>query len=60
MGAQKGIYHQVFNSDDLAYGGYGVSGPERLETAEVPMHGYDHSLPLTLPPLAVILVEREQ
>ncbi len=60
VGAQKGIYHQVFNSDDLAYGGYGVSGPERLETAEVPMHGYDHSLPLTLPPLAVILLEREQ
>jgi 1,4-alpha-glucan branching enzyme len=54
--AEPGYYHEVFNSDDLRYGGSDVINPEEIESYPIPKHGHMHSLPLTLPPLGVIVL----
>lgn len=49
---QPGWYREVFNTDDKAFGGGGITnGTVRSE--KIPMHGYDQSISLTLPPLSV-------
>jgi 1,4-alpha-glucan branching enzyme len=52
-----GSYEEVFNSDSSWYGGSnsGNSGP--IQSAAVPHHGREHSLTLTLPPLAAIVLK---
>jgi 1,4-alpha-glucan branching enzyme len=52
-----GKYLEVLNSDNLQYGGSNVLNEGELETYPVPMHGKDHSLILTLPPLAIITLK---
>ena len=49
----NGIYSEVFNSDMPEYGGWGNKN-EKIETEEIEMHGFDRSLSLTVPPLAMI------
>lgn len=52
-----GIYVEVFNSDDEAFGGSNVRNEGEFAAQPVPMHGMDQSLELTLPPLATIYLE---
>ncbi len=52
-----GIYTEILNSDNLKYGGSDVLNNGDLETYPIPMHGRQHSLVLTLPPLAVIVLK---
>ena len=47
-----GQWTEVLSGDDLAYGGSGISNGD-LETQPESCHGYDQSLELTIPPLAV-------
>jgi len=47
-----GTYVKVFDSDAPEFGGSG-SAPERVESAEFGMHGFEQSIALTLPPLSV-------
>ena len=54
---EMGFYEEVFNSDDLKYGGSNVSNESELETAPIPKHGKTHSLSLTLPPLSIIVLK---
>lgn len=54
---EMGFYNEVFNSDDLKYGGSNVFNDPELETAPIPKHGKTHSLSLTLPPLAIIVLQ---
>jgi len=49
------VYRLV--SDHPAYGGSGYAIPDDLHTEEVGTHGYPHSLRLTLPPLAAMVLE---
>jgi 1,4-alpha-glucan branching enzyme len=53
-----GVYTEVMNSDDAAWGGSGVtnSGPIRSNPGHV--QGRHHFITLTLPPLAVIVLRR--
>jgi len=53
----EGEYKLVFNSDDAAFGGSGKSA-KKYQTADVPMHGYDQSISLTLPPLSVLYLQQ--
>ena len=50
----KGIYEEVFNTDNKEFGGEGISNGQNISSVDVPMHGYDQSLELTIPPLSVM------
>ncbi len=54
---EEGSYQEIFNSDNTEFGGSGVLNGEALETTQVPAHGRDHSLSLTLPPLGVTVLQ---
>jgi 1,4-alpha-glucan branching enzyme len=52
----EGRYEELLNTDDPRYGGSGVAnGP--LEAEAVPASGRPYSLPLTLPPLATVILK---
>ncbi len=53
----KGTWKEVFNSDNLRYGGSGVLNQGLLTTKPVKYHGKDYSFTLTLPPLAIIVLK---
>ena len=53
----RGYYKEVFNSDDLKYGGSNVKNDGEIETFPIPMHGKQNSVPLTLPPLGLIVLK---
>lgn len=52
-----GTYVEVLNSDDTRFGGSGVVNEGEFTAEDIPMHGMDQSLSLTLPPLAAIYIE---
>ena len=54
---EEGEYQEIFNSDNNEWGGSGVSNQDTLTTSQVPSHGRDHSLSLTLPPLGVTILQ---
>jgi 1,4-alpha-glucan branching enzyme len=57
VGAPTGGYWQeVLNSDALEYGGGGHGNLGGVEAVPIPAHGCPHSLTLTLPPLAILLL----
>lgn len=49
----KGTYRECFNSDDKAFGGTGHLNTDPLISEEIPMHGQEQSIALTVPPLGV-------
>jgi 1,4-alpha-glucan branching enzyme len=51
-----GPYGEIFNSDAEIYGGSNVGNLGKVLSEPVAMHGYPYSLPLTLPPLATIIL----
>ena len=54
---EAGRYSEVLNTDDVGFGGSGVTAGEQLEAEEVPMHHLPYSLSLTLPPLATVILK---
>lgn len=57
---QMGFYRELFNTDNLYYGGSDVLNDAVLETAPIPMQGRTHSLPLRLPPLGLTIIKFSQ
>jgi 1,4-alpha-glucan branching enzyme len=55
MGLPGGSWELLANSDDAGYGGSGMAAPQRLVAAGAPMHGFDASVSVDLPPLAVLV-----
>jgi len=49
----RGTWKEVFNSDNLKYGGSGQLNLSLLHTPPVKYHGKDYSLAVTLPPLGI-------
>ena len=47
-------YEEVFNSDSERYGGTNVGNLGRVAAEELPSHGRDRSIAITLPPLAAV------
>jgi 1,4-alpha-glucan branching enzyme len=45
---------EIINTDAACYGGSGLGNLGAVEAQPVPAHGFDQSLELTLPPLAVL------
>lgn len=54
---QQGYYKEVLNSDDAKYSGSNAQNDNVIETAPIARHGRSHSLSLTLPPLATLVLE---
>lgn len=55
--SKPGYYQEIFNTDDLKYGGSDVVKREEQESYPVPKHGRIHSLPLVLPPLGIVVLK---
>jgi 1,4-alpha-glucan branching enzyme len=53
---ETGIYREVLNTDAQEYGGSGAGNLGAVASEPVPCHGLPHSLSLTLPPLAVLVL----
>jgi 1,4-alpha-glucan branching enzyme len=53
-----GTYHERINSDSMFYGGGNIGNGAGMMAEDIPWMGYPHSLKLTLPPLAGIILER--
>jgi 1,4-alpha-glucan branching enzyme len=52
-------WREVLNSDANAYGGSDMGNMGGLEAEDEPVHGHSHSLALTLPPLAILVLAPE-
>jgi 1,4-alpha-glucan branching enzyme len=58
LGVPKmGYYQEIFNSDNLYYGGADVLNIGALETAPIPYNHHTHSLSLKLPPLGLLVLK---
>ncbi len=53
----RGSWKEIFNSDELKYGGSGVLNQALMNTSPVKYHGKDYSVAFTLPPLAVSILK---
>lgn len=56
---EKGVYAEVFNSDAERFGGSDVCNTDAFVSEDIPMHGQNQSMVLTLPPLAVIYLKMQ-
>jgi 1,4-alpha-glucan branching enzyme len=53
----KGTWKEIFNSDNVKYGGSGVLNQGLLVTKPVKYHGKDYSFTITLPPLGISVLK---
>ncbi|HEV2146510.1 MAG TPA: 1,4-alpha-glucan branching protein GlgB [Longimicrobiaceae bacterium] len=56
---RAGRYTELLNSDAEAYGGSNLGNAGAVETEPVPEHGRAQSAPLTLPPLAMLVLKHQ-
>jgi 1,4-alpha-glucan branching enzyme len=54
-----GFYRELLNSDAEVYGGSDVGNAGGVLAEATPAHGHDHSVLLTLPPLAALVLQPE-
>jgi len=52
-----GRWVELLNGDATSYGGSGQGNLGGLDAEPIPSHGFPHSLPLTLPPLATLFLK---
>jgi 1,4-alpha-glucan branching enzyme len=57
---RPGCYRERINTDARDYGGSGIGNLGATEAAPTPMHGLSYSLSLELPPLAVVILTRDE
>ena len=53
----RGTWSELFNTDNLKYGGSGLLNSGLLSTTPVKYHGKDYSISMTLPPLSVSILK---
>jgi 1,4-alpha-glucan branching enzyme len=54
-----GTYRELLSTDRAEYGGSGLTNPAPIAAQAIESHGRRHSLLLTLPPLATIILQPE-
>ncbi|HOG28574.1 MAG TPA: 1,4-alpha-glucan branching protein GlgB [Vicinamibacterales bacterium] len=57
---EAGWYREVINTDAAAYGGSNVGNQGRVPADAIPTHGYEHSVSLTVPPLACLMLKPDR
>ncbi len=55
----RGAWRTLLSSDDTEFGGSGFTALARPESEPTPLHGWDDSIVLDLPPLGCLLLEPE-
>jgi 1,4-alpha-glucan branching enzyme len=60
IGVPEGHWQEILNTDTAGFGGSGVGNAGIVQSNETPSHGHTHSIELTLPPLATIILRRNQ
>jgi 1,4-alpha-glucan branching enzyme len=55
-----GHWQECFNSDAGIYGGSDMGNLGGVSSSNAPAHGFGHSIVLTLPPLAVLILRKER
>jgi 1,4-alpha-glucan branching enzyme len=56
---RAGTYRETINTDSAYYGGGNVGNEGAVASEAIPAHGRTHSVALTLPPLAVLLLTHD-
>ena len=56
---KSGTYKVVLNTDDKKFGGMGETSKRSYRATAKPMHGFDYSIELDLPPLSAIYLEHQ-
>ncbi|MDO8617076.1 MAG: 1,4-alpha-glucan branching protein GlgB [Dehalococcoidia bacterium] len=56
---RSGHWKEVLNTDAVEYGGSGQGNLGGVSAAPIPFHGRPHSVKLTLPPLAAVVLKSE-
>jgi 1,4-alpha-glucan branching enzyme len=56
----EGFYEEVLNTDSEAFGGSNLGNYGGVASLAQPCHGRDHSISITLPPLAVVAFRRRR
>ena len=51
-----GIYEEVFNTDDVRYGGDGTCNPGKRHTVPCMLRGYGNAVEVTVPPLGALIL----
>jgi 1,4-alpha-glucan branching enzyme len=54
---ELGLFTEIMNTDSKIYAGSGISNTE-LATRDEPSHGRPHSIKVTIPPLATLILQR--
>jgi 1,4-alpha-glucan branching enzyme len=57
---EPGYWRERLNSDATVYGGSGMGNLGGVEAAPAPAHGRFQSITLTLPPLAIVLLQPDR
>ncbi|MFI3325190.1 MAG: 1,4-alpha-glucan branching protein GlgB [Clostridia bacterium] len=52
----KGVYSEIFNTDDKIYGGKGVTNGTKIKTTDENLHDFEQSVSLTIPGNTVIFL----
>ena len=54
---RRGFYNEIFNSDASIYSGRNVGNEGGMYSVETTSHGFDQSIEITVPPLAMVLLQ---
>jgi len=57
---EKGIWCELLNSDASIYGGSGQGNMGKVKALPIPIHGQEFSLNLTIPPLGILFLKRQE
>ena len=60
IGAEKGEYEEVFNTDELRFGGSGKVNRDLLLAEETPWQNRMYSVTLTIPPLGGVILRKKE
>lgn len=52
-----GSYKEILNSDDAEFGGSGAVHNKAVRTHKKPLHGFEQSITITLPPMSTLYFE---
>ncbi len=53
----SGTYKEILNSDDEEFGGSGSVHNKAVRSKKKPLHGFEQSITITLPPMSVLYFE---
>jgi len=56
---RQGVWREIINTDSAFYAGSNVGNEGAVHASNTPAHGEPQSIELTIPPLATIMLRRE-